>query len=283
MKTDFNNEIKATPVINEISLFRTMANGFNTNRSKGTFVEEVHGQKGFVEYYSNILGRIKKVEIADLMFITYNKSNREIRICFLQAKFKSKPCNGFLSFAGNIFQWELLSEKPDVSCKQGLHFPSNILNFAKGSYESITSYGVFYVDKAGEIDFLYTLPMHLNPYNLKVKRGITPFYFRTPMPYKCPDITCRIGINRNEVISTCSMDIFHEQMLLGKIGAPINTSIQRYIKQMIIKMRDNEPRNPLLNEIAERINVEDFNGRDLENLGGDGYYYPHAIIIITNG
>ena len=152
MKSNFNLRIPCLPRKDEINLFGLMAELFNTSHSKSTLVKKVHGRIGFVEYNSRILGKNKTVEIADLQLITCNKKTNEIRICFLQAKYRRGIFRRFLDIKTNLFQWELLMEKPNIIDTYHNGFPTNILNFT--TYESITSFGVFYEDKSGEIDLM---------------------------------------------------------------------------------------------------------------------------------
>jgi hypothetical protein len=280
LKTHFNNIIKSSKqLVNEVFLFRVMADIFNTCHSKATFVKETHSHKGFVHYNSKIQGKIKKIEISDLLFITYNKSINKVRICFLQAKYKKTNYRKFLSFRGNVYQRELLKDKPDIIDTNNLGFPCNILYFT--NYKSITAYGVFYYDKVGDIDFLYTLPHFLKPKNIHVPKGDTPFHFQG---YKsCPNVLCSKGILKDETISTCSLDVFQQEVLKGHIGAPVNGTLLPVIRNMISLMREQDPENSVIEEMQGFIN-ESYNGLTTVDVPIKKVNYcPNAILLITDG
>ena len=94
MKSTFNKKIKQLTRIDEIELFRLLADLFNTQYSKGTFVKETHGYKGFVDYKSNILNRISK-KIADFPHFCYNKKRINTNM-FLQTKYHNKKYKNLL-------------------------------------------------------------------------------------------------------------------------------------------------------------------------------------------
>ena len=270
MKQTFNSLLNTLPKIDEVNLFRLMADLFNSDSSKATFVKEVHGHKGFVDYHSNILGSLKQIEIADLLLITCNRRNNEIRICFIQAKHRKGNYRRFLTFKANVFQWELLAEKPDVIDNYGAGFPTNILNFS--TFESITSFGIFYHDRNGLIDFLYTLPKHILP---RSKKKIQTMDFWGNCI--CPNSSCLRGKMPNETISTCSMNIFKQEALACRIGAPIDSSMRLYLSNLFSSMRKNSSENiELIDEFMGRLDV-------VNNDISDDMYQPNTILLMTDG
>lgn len=290
MKKEINSAIaKLTKTsVNEIILFREMARLFNhSSISRSTYVEEIHGNKGLVEFYSSYKGAIKRVELGDLLIITYNKARKEIRICILQAKYKKKKYYRFLNFMGNLFQWELLNTKPTIDDKSKFNFPSNILNF-RTDYRSISAYGIFYYDNInGEIDFLYTMPEFIVPSSapvIPVKYGSKGFHFRCPVKTGSPNRGCINGINDKEAISTCSIDMFEEQVLLGKVGSPLpkKSLLMNWCKQILLTMLDTADVPGVIEEI-----LTDYS--ELSDLGEsilDGRYNnmssPAALIVVTD-
>jgi len=271
MKSIFNSRIPSLIRKDEVNLFGLMAELFNTSHSKSTFVKKVHGRIGFVDYNSTILGRIKTVEIADLQLITCNRKTNEIRICFIQAKYRRGNFSRFLTLNANLFQWELLKDKPDIIDTYHNGFPTNILNFS--TYKSITSFGIFYEDKSGEIDFLYTLPKHISKRNNNEYQTMN-FYGSC----YCPNIHCAKGIMSNETISTCSMDIFEKEVLACKIGAPVVGNIKIYLAGLLQAIRSNNS-----NEIHETL--DEFNSR-LGDVGDNislEVNYPNTILLLTDG
>lgn len=274
MKLELNRAI-AGKTIGEIILFREMANLFNTNISKCTYVDEVHGKRGMIEFSSNYLLANKKVEISDLLLLTFDRHTTQLRVCFLQAKYRHGKINKFFNFNANIFQWELLLNRPTITSTR---FPNNILNF-RNDYDSITAYGIFYHDITSSIDFLYTIPGHINPSRriiIPTAKGIRAYRFNQ----KCtmPNSSCTSGILPNEIISTCSVDTFEKQVLKCKIGAPITLSITPYIISLLNSMRSSAHDSSIIDELLNYIdsNNEYFN----ETITHD--YNPAALIVITD-
>ena len=274
MKSNFNSRIPSLIRKDEVSLFGLMADLFNTSHSKSTFVKKVHGRVGFIDYNSAILGMIKTVEIADLQLITCNIKTNEIRICFIQVKYRRGNFRRFLTLNANLFQWELLKDKPNIIDTYHNGFPTNILNFS--TYESITSFGIFYEDKSGEIDFLYTLPKHISNRNNN-ENQIMDFYGGC----HCPNIYCTKGVLPNETISTCSMDLFEKEALACKIGAPVEGNIKIYLAGLLQTIRSNSSNSS--NEVHEIL--DEFNSR-LEYVGDnipEIVNYPNTILLLTDG
>lgn len=270
MKQTFNSLLNSLPKIDEINLFRLMAKLFNSGTSKATFINEVHGHKGFVDYHSKILGSKKRIEIADLLLITCNRRNDEIRICFIQAKHRKGNYRRFLTFKANVFQWELLTEKPDIFDNYGAGFPTNILNFS--IFESITSFGIFYYDRNGLIDFLYTIPRYIQP---RSKKKIQTMDFWGNCI--CPNSSCLRGKMPYETISTYSLDVFKQEALACRIGAPIDSSIKPYLSNLFYSMRKNSSENiELIDEFMKRLDL-------VNNDISDDMYQPNTILLITDG
>lgn len=270
MKTEFNQNLSTLSTINEVELFRLMARIFNTGITKSSFVDEVHGQKGFVDYYSRFLGGIKKIEIADLLIITCNKRTNEMRICFLQAKLRRGNYRRFLTFGANLYQRELLKDKPNIIDTYNKGFPVNILNFS--TYQSITSYGIFYFDSQGEMEFLYTLPKHIKRRN-KNKYQTMDFFAGC----HCPNINCTSGQMKYETISTCSMDMFANEVLACRIGAPIDSTVRPFVAKILKSISQNSTQdNDLVYDFIRRLDY-------IDDEQSNDNYYPNTILIMTDG
>ena len=249
-----------------------MANLFNSNTSKSTFVEETHGRRGFISYHSSFLGGMKTVEIADLQIITCNRKTNEIRICFVQTKYRKAKFKQFLSIKTNLYQWELLKEKPNIFDTHCNGFPINILNFS--SYESITSFGIFYKDKHDEIDFLYTLPKYIH------KRSISEIQIMDfKGPCVCPNIHCTKGVGPHETISTCSMDLFEKEVLACRIGAPIEGNIKSYVAGLFKSIRASSSSVEISGILDEFDYILDYRNDNVR----DNIAYPNTILILTDG
>lgn len=285
MKIEINDAIRASgKTIDEVFLFREMAKAFNHSEiSKCTYVEEIHGPKGMVNFPSKYkVGGIAKVELGDLLLLTFDKATNQLRICILQAKYEKKKYSRFLDFKANLFQWELLLNKPDIIDKSSFNFPPNILNF-RDDYYSITAYGIFYHNNvSGEVDFLYTLPRSIVPYSYPTKlystrRGIRKFKFHCPT---APDETCRMGFLKNETISTCCIDTFEKQVLSCRIGAPIDVTIYSYIISLLKHMKSGADDTTVIDELLYSLDSDNF--RDNYIQTGFPEAYPSALIVITD-
>lgn len=138
----------------------------------------------------------------------------KLQISYIILKKLTEKKNGvrkFLTFDGNIYQRELLYKKPKVFNTQ---FPKNILNFTK--YRSVTSYGIFYVDKVkGEIDFLYTLPEFIEP-------SITATSKNRRFRFDCSKTKVNISLLSSpiydELLCTGSIDDFMKYVLAAKLA-----------------------------------------------------------------
>lgn len=283
MKSQLNAEIKRTGmIVNEENLFREMAKEFNTTISKTSYVEIIH--KNPVEFNSSYkVGGVARVELGDLMLLTYDRATNELRICILQAKYKKGRYYHFLNFHADIFQWELLKDKPFIINKsKRFNFPSNILNF-RDDYASITAYGIFYEDNISkEIDFLYTLPEHIKPCKhpiKRIKRGVRAFFFRCPKHLGSPNNMCRAGMRPKELISTCSLDVFEQQVLRCKVGAPINDGkVMNWIRRLLLSYKGSSTTPEVIDELLEHLDVR---GDDIDEVY-DFEGVPSIIVVLTD-
>lgn len=284
MKKKLNMAINKSGVkIEEVSLFREMSNQFNNHPvSRSTYVEEIHGRKGWVQFASGYkTGGTAICELGDLLFLTYDKSVKELRICILQAKYRKGRYGKFLNFNADLFQWELLRDKPNIINKGSLIFPENILNF-RYDYESIAAYGIFYNDNiSGDIDFLYTIPRHIRPRSypkIAVSKGNRAFRFSCPLGMGSPNLWCRKGYYSKEVISTCSMDVFEMGVLSCMIGAPINLDINSWVMNLLRNVKDRADNPEIIEEIINSY------GGDID-LARSNYFFdltPPIIFVIAD-
>lgn len=283
MKKEFNRAVSSMINVNEVELFREMAKQFNYNKfTRATYVEEVHQR--YVEFNSSFQGGTKKVELGDLLFLTYNKSQKELKMCVLQAKYRSKPYKKFLDCDADIFQWELLYYRPDVYNKSKMNIPKHILNF-RNDFKSITAYGIFYHDKmSNEIDFLYTLPELFSPKRM-MPNPSKVFSFTCPNLGGCKITCCGCGtgcLGKKgavpwETLYTCAIDVFENEVLSWRIGAPINDSeIKKYILGLLQSMRRDADDREVIDEI---LRDQDFE-TDSEHFNNEDAH-PSAVIVIT--
>lgn len=284
MKTQLNSVFKTTGMkIDEVNLFREMAKAFNNHSvSKCIYVDEIH--QCHVEFDSHIHKKgFAKVELGDLLLLTFDKATRELRICVLQAKYKKESYYAFLNFKGDIFQWELLLKKPCIKNKsKKFKFPENILNF-RTDYKSIAAYGVFYHDNISrDIEFLYTLPEHVSPHCMPkgpITKKATSFHFRCPCNLGSPNNTCKKGIESREAISTCSLDVFEEQVLTCKVGAPINDyGVKTWVLQLLRHIKGRASDSSIVDEVLEylgRLDLDDSVKYSFEHI-------PSIMLVVTD-
>lgn len=284
MKKELNMVINKSGVkIEEVSLFREMSKQFNNYPvSRSTYVEEIHGRKGWVQFASGYkTGGTATCELGDLLFLTYDKAVKELRICILQAKYRKGRYGKFLNFNADLFQWELLRDKPDISNKGRLIFPKNILNF-RNDYQSISAYGIFYNDNiSGDIDFLYTIPGHIGPRSYPkrtISKGNRAFRFSCPLGLGSPNLWCRKGYCHKEVISTCSMDVFEMGVLSCMIGAPVNLNINSWVMNLLRNVKDRADNPEIIEEIIKSYDSD-------IDLAYSNYLFdliPPIIFVITD-
>lgn len=272
--------------VDEEFLFKAMAQGFNSAVSRCTYVQEIHG-KLYVDYASKYAASgTKRVELGDLWIFTFDKATGELRMCIMQTKYRQKRYYRFLDLDVNVFQWELLRDKPDISgC--GWYVPSDLLNFQK-SYKSITAYGVFYHDntsKTRDIDFLYTLPAFLEP-----KSPLTPpliqkdqrFEFVCPAGSGSPNRLCERGFLPRETVSTCAVDIFEQQVLSCRVGVPLKaggSSVSLWVLSLLSSMRRGAEDAAVIDTILERYPAAgDVYASDRRPSDG----IPRALIVVTD-
>lgn len=289
MKKYINNAAKNTiQKVNEVFLFRQMAGALNTQTSHSVFVKEAHA-KMYVKYqldpkrFAMLSGSkpiIKKVELGDLIILTYDAKVKLLRMSIMQAKYKSIPYRNFLDLYLNLYQWELLNFKPTlVWSNHGI--PFNILNF-QTRFKSIASYGIFYRDNyKNEIDLLYVIPELLKYKNTKIYKGINKiiknkqrlpktrdysFGFQCPQGLNNQPVpSCQRGFIPQETISTCSIDSFKDEILNWRIGVPIlpggNDEILMWILGMLKKLRNDFNDDHIIQQMIDDI-LRDYSNGD---------------------
>lgn len=207
---------------NEISLFRKLTKLLAIDY-KVTFVQETH--KELVTFDSCILNTEVRKEISDLWIIMYSPKKRNAKMSFLQVKkhpFNNRITNPFM-FKGDCLQHELLSQRPQIRNSQ---FPQDILSFTDN--DSIGTFGVFYKDYLGQIDFAYSTAKSITSCGCPVynKRSA----YRTMI---MPDVGINPYIeeyydicNERSIVSTLNLDIFIGGILNLMIGAEIHKDHQ---------------------------------------------------------
>jgi hypothetical protein len=278
MKTEINQAIfkKSNFNFGEIYLFREMTKSLN-NYLPAIYIHETHGRKGWVKFHSTLKNDTRQKEISDLLIVCVNKPTKEIKISFLQVKYHRTNTTPFLKFHGDYLQLELLSQRPSIDANNFFRFPQNILNFS--NYKSLTTFGVFFHDRNGEIDMLYTTTDLLITTNINGLKGPIQFLGNP----QCPKANCFTS-NINEMISTCNIDLFENGLINFQIGAPIsqNNLISDYFSKLFKQIISNEKKTENLNLLKSIL--DDFiNNKDIpENLDPDTEGNPSMLIIQTN-
>lgn len=151
----FKGKTRNKSRINEIYLFRELVSAVYNAALKNNYrahVLQIHQSYiNFMENpgvaFYNVADRKKCVycELADLMFITYNK--QEIRLNFMQNKYDKRIHRNY-DFRANNRQLYLLKNRPQFWLGRSHNIssaPEKILYNAR--YNSITNYGVFIYDR----------------------------------------------------------------------------------------------------------------------------------------
>lgn len=272
MKREINKVAYRNDSLDELTFFREMSKSLNKNAA-AVYVRETHGNRGLVKFPSKYYGTEKQREISDLMIISINTSTSKIKLSFLQAKYHRTRTTPFLKFYGDYLQLELLSDRPDIDPNNSFGFPQNILNFS--NFRSLTTYGVFYHDKIGQIDMLFSVADLLKPIGSSTKG---PIIF-PGHPY-CPRLNCFTS-NSNEMLSTCNIDLFEKGLVSFQIGAPIirNSNIDSSIKALFMNLIPNSDKttSDFLESILDYFGTESLNDRYQPPRGN-----PNMLILKTN-
>lgn len=152
MKLELNKYIKHKPDCGEIELFREVHN-YLSRKHICIFIDETHQQ--YVRFTSPTTNCVKKKELSDLWVIAYSPQLKRARMTFLQAKFEKKTVSIPFNFKGDYFQYDLLSKRPKITDLSKFNFPEEILSGAMS--DSVGSFGVFYFDSKGKIDFAFSI------------------------------------------------------------------------------------------------------------------------------
>lgn len=308
MKKQLNAAIAGRTNVGEVKLFREMARILNQQAGvQAAYVEEVH--KHIVEYESLYYNGKKKVELGDLLFLTYSKADKQLKLCILQAKYRKKPFekrdNRPLCCKGDLYQWEMLHTRPDVRgvYRNSMDIHPNILNF-RNDYESITAYGVFYVDKNApqnqKIDFRYFIPAIFNPRNIpdqdKLLQNKREGRHEPKIKTFYEDVSGNnakyllLKQNKGESIWSEDMDCFEKDILSWKIGAPLpaweeNSEITRYILRLLRCMREDATNPAVIDNILEEYaaNREGEGNEEKRDLSGElSKGHPAAMIVFLD-
>lgn len=274
MKNHINVSVQSALKISEEYLFSEMANCFNQN-APTVFVKKVHGGKA--EFWSTLRNANRQREIADLLLICRNRKG-QVRISFLQAKYHKGRIAPFLTFGGDYLQLELLSTRPKL-LSNSYGFDQDILSHSQFSqYRSLTTFGVFYYDRLGDIDFLYAIVDLLSRASAVGKSDRGKIHF--PGRCNCPRSNCFTGYG-DEMYTTCALDIFERAVLGWQIGAPLilGDTISLSVARLLVKARAKNANNAdsIDKFIRSLGGVTETSGDD--KSGGEDTGYPNIMLI----
>lgn len=197
----------------EITLFRAMTAYFAQNNAN-TLIQEHHKHIVSFNCYDpnnklTVFNNVRK-EICDLLIITYSTQNKLVRATFLQAKYTKNVYQNPFRFHGDVFQWLLLAQRPQINDNNKNPLPQDILSSAL--LNSIGSFGVFYKDN-GSIDFGFSTADSIG------------YYSRTPFSSK----------NTHKILSFRNKKI---QYSFNKMFIDLQTSYgANYFEQALYKMQ----------------------------------------------
>jgi hypothetical protein len=270
MKSEINLLLNGT-ALNEVAVFRAMHKCFNLAH-KSTLIEETH--QNYVHFDSLCLPTTTQIkrEISDLWIIAYSPKNKDARMTFLQAKFKSKLMKHpfpYFKFSGEYFQYELLANRPDIINASKFNFPKDILSFS--DFESIGTYGVFYLDSKGDIDMAFSIANQLH-YNRPATKNR-----QTSRQFMIPILKTLIQKNINgedELCSSLSLDDFEQCVINLKVGAQFisNYPILFYVISFLRQFKA----DPVVADFLGFVNRFDIPQIGLDNFVSGG---PNILLI----
>lgn len=282
MKKHLNKFISTAPKqFNEISLFREMSNYFST-KYQCTFIEETH--QHYVSFDSSIHECNKEREISDLLIISYSIKREKIRMTFLQAKLNKKIFNKKpFKFIGDYFQYDLLSKRPLIKDEKKI-FKPNLLS--KALYDSVGSYGIFYKETTGNLNFAYSTASDLTTTKKSIKcntKGRT-FYF--PEIKNSEALIKRDNKVKNnnlydmvELRSTLEADIFECCLLNLIVGTPVESDYETLIS--IKTLASKKTMNSVVSRFISFID-DLLQGKDIDNSIIDLNFNTTPSILLIN-
>lgn len=166
LSTEFANNQKTKRYSNlqlEVRLFNHFNDAFDTLSKKGYSIHSsvIHSYPSFtrfdvpLDFLDDNKSSIVIKELSDLMIIVYSPKQRIAKFTFMQNKVSRDKKIDLFSFKADIIQYYLLKRKPMIidSVLQILNRNKNLLR--KCTFESITSYGLFYKDGSGLYEMSY--------------------------------------------------------------------------------------------------------------------------------
>jgi hypothetical protein len=203
---------------NEIQLFRAMRSALVSLNGKFQ-VEEYHGLSHQVRFSGNgsYARTFARCELSDLMILTYSPNCGHVRLTYLQVKFERATmryvCRG--SFAANLEQWFLLSDRPSIVGVGAFKPPTDLLSNAR--LPSVGSFAFFYKDGIGNFQTYFATANYMSPPVTYSQR-----YGKLQAVGPC-DIVNNAGYA--ECSAACGNISFAKSLYRLEIGTPVHSAI----------------------------------------------------------
>jgi len=244
--------------LGEIKLFRYLSNSISSSGRKYA-VYEYHGSKNQVIYPSSspwaIAGNVR-CELCDLKIISYRTFPFEVRVTYLQNKVDDDVIK-LKNFKGNMKQWELLANRPNITGVGRFNPPVHLLKGA--SLPSVGSFGVFYRD-SGSYSMVYSIAECINPFTPKAKSVVRKL---------C--IAGRYGQVRNisghkEVEACNNIEHFGNHLSNMEIGTVIypGTDLGKYLYNLMINLQKSNKidDSPVISNLFDLLKTNEYEGSD---------------------
>ena len=167
LKALFNRNVSALARVGEVALFRAMCTAIGNWRVPNVVeTREYHGRRHQVEHQTRSpVARLRKkwCELCDVVLVTYDVRERDVRLTFLQAKHERsyQPHTG-AGLAANMVQWSLLGTRaPIIGYARTFRPPPPRDLLSSAILPSVGSFGFFYPTH-GSIELAYASADLLN-------------------------------------------------------------------------------------------------------------------------
>lgn len=208
----------------EIPLFRALSNTIKSISTQFS-INEYHGAGHQVTFTATppLSRPIPRCELADLMIVAYRTvPSLSIRVTYFQAKSErayaqASLCGRTFSFCGNVEQWCLLAERPQISGCGRFKPPADLLTGAL--LDSIGTFGFFYrLNTTSPYEMFYSVASNLSPANRLAR------YSKLNVTVPC--YKHHWSYDYAETVATGCFECFAHDLASNFIGSPIepNTS-----------------------------------------------------------
>lgn len=278
----------------EIKLFQAFIRAFNA-LGVDALAKEYHGNRYQVTFNeSRGAGRATpRCELCDVMIINYPIGNPSAaRVTFNQAKVTDNAlgCHRTFSaaapysFRANLEQWDLLSNRPNISsASRSFHPPLNLLSGAL--LPSVGTFGVFY-PVGGSFDFAYLVADGLTALHNNASPSGT-LLWGTPLR------KLRTVGGHVEATGTCCLQQFGRALERNLIGTPISTLVygaaangaqmRAWLTEVLLSLQHEHPDSPLPEELMNGFELRQEPEEQENQKRTHSLSLPRAVILIRSG